>query len=330
MIARCARCQGTFTTDRFGVQSCPHCGSELLLADPDAPAPAQPPQPPAASAPPSAPSAEPPAGGASAGAPSLPPPPPPRAGGHGPPAPGWGSPPGGGWGSYPPPAAPQGEWPAPFADRARRGFFAAFFETWKLVTTSPQRFFGSVRSDQTGSALLFGVLCYTVGFVGQALYYMVSLRQLDIESIPEQSRKFVQLLAQTSVSAVVVGALVLGPLLALFVTYVGAAVWHLLLMLFRGANRPFDATLTVVAYACAPMLLLVVPMCGTFVAEIWTLVVLVIGLAAIHRCGWKAAAAVLTPVLLACVCSCSTVALSFSVLMKAFQDALRSVQETRI
>ena len=37
MIARCARCQGTFQTDTFGRQRCPHCGAELLLADPNAP-----------------------------------------------------------------------------------------------------------------------------------------------------------------------------------------------------------------------------------------------------------------------------------------------------
>jgi hypothetical protein len=57
MIARCARCQGTFQTDTFGPQRCPHCGAELLLADPNAPPPAAggPERP---SAPPSVPSQE--------------------------------------------------------------------------------------------------------------------------------------------------------------------------------------------------------------------------------------------------------------------------------
>ncbi|MGB8932553.1 MAG: YIP1 family protein, partial [Anaeromyxobacteraceae bacterium] len=63
MLARCARCQGTFQADRFGVQTCPHCGGEVLLSDPNAPqqgvgdpaTPAGGAPPPAA--PPSAPSA---------------------------------------------------------------------------------------------------------------------------------------------------------------------------------------------------------------------------------------------------------------------------------
>ena len=50
MLARCAHCQNTFETDRFGVQACPHCGQQVHLADPSAPPPpAPPPVPPAAS-----------------------------------------------------------------------------------------------------------------------------------------------------------------------------------------------------------------------------------------------------------------------------------------
>src|SRR5512139_3975394 len=156
MIARCARCQGTFTTDRFGRQICPHCGSELLLSDPNAPPgaegaplPATPPGPPAAppgagalpTAPPPPPDQGPPSGG-------WPPPPP---GGWPPPPPGgWQPPPPGGW-TRPPPAALTPDLAAPFAERKSRGFLAAFFATWKLVATEPQGFFRRVRIDQSGS-----------------------------------------------------------------------------------------------------------------------------------------------------------------------------------
>jgi Zn-dependent protease with chaperone function/predicted RNA-binding Zn-ribbon protein involved in translation (DUF1610 family) len=34
VTARCASCQETFTTRKFGAQRCPHCGAELILADP--------------------------------------------------------------------------------------------------------------------------------------------------------------------------------------------------------------------------------------------------------------------------------------------------------
>jgi hypothetical protein len=51
MLARCAFCQKTFDTDRFGVQPCPHCGQQVHLADPSAPAPTQPVAPPGPGAP---------------------------------------------------------------------------------------------------------------------------------------------------------------------------------------------------------------------------------------------------------------------------------------
>lgn len=156
MIARCARCQGTFQTDTFGRQRCPHCGAELLLSDPNAPLPpAGAPQPPPEPATPEAPTApaeaapeaapppsEPPRAEVPApepawmrgskqpawGAPPAPPeqhaaprgpelPPPP-----GPPAGGygpgggWGGPPGGGWG--PPPG---GGWGGPGGPGGPRG-----------------------------------------------------------------------------------------------------------------------------------------------------------------------------------------------------------------
>ena len=108
MIARCARCQGTFTTDRFGVQTCPHCGSEILLSDPAGGAPAGPGPGQAAAPPPPPPPA--PAGEPSWGAPPPPPPPgaapppwpppppPPPAGSAPPPPPGGWSDPTGGFG----------------------------------------------------------------------------------------------------------------------------------------------------------------------------------------------------------------------------------------
>src|SRR5918912_1028029 len=42
MRARCYHCQNAFDTDRFGVQRCPTCGTEVYLPDPAA-AQAQPP-----------------------------------------------------------------------------------------------------------------------------------------------------------------------------------------------------------------------------------------------------------------------------------------------
>src|SRR4051812_1137468 len=111
MLARCARCQSTFTTEKYGIQTCPNCGSEIHLADPNAPNP--PPAPPSA-----------PEGGGAWG--SAPPP------AGGPP----GEPPGGPTGGGGPGGPSDGE-SAPFARRQQLGFFPALVETWKLASLEP-------------------------------------------------------------------------------------------------------------------------------------------------------------------------------------------------
>jgi hypothetical protein len=331
MIARCARCQGTFTTDRFGLQTCPHCGSELLLSDPNPPeagaegAPAQPGEAPAPPPPPPAP----PAGDA------LPPPPPPGAPGAAPG--GWTPPPPGGWAPPPPPREPPrpDELPAPFAERKTLGFFRAFFSTWKLVALEPQRFFQRVRADQTVTALLFGVVASTAGNLVAGLYALVSgataneAFQPMIERLPEEQADFLRFYAE-SLPALTVAQMLLTPVLAVIGIYVAAALLHVALLVLRGAGRGFDATLTAVAYAAGLNVLNAVPGCGALLSLVWGLVVLVIGLGAIQRCGpGKAFAAVLAPAALACVCLCAAIGVS-APFLKALGEAARESGTTSL
>jgi hypothetical protein len=326
MLARCARCQGTFTTEKYGRQTCPHCGSELLLAEPGAQPPPPPAGEPAAPAQPEAgptwgatPPPPPSAGGPSAGAPppgGLPPPPPPS----------------GGWAPLPPsrPAA-EGALPAPFADRARRGFFSSFFETWKLASVETQKFFGRVRIDQTGSAILFGVLAGWVGATVAAVFGWLSgmsslamLRGL-MDRLPADQAEVMDKLSGLLGGGVALGQIVIAPIVTLVSIFVLAGVVHLLLLLFRGAQRGFDATLTVVGYSFGVQLLNAVPGCGGLIASVWQLVIAIIGLAAAHRCGTgKSAAAVLLPLLLLCCCLCLGVGLALGGLGSVIQHAAQA------
>ncbi|HSM92756.1 MAG TPA: YIP1 family protein [Anaeromyxobacteraceae bacterium] len=330
MIARCARCQGTFQADRFGVQTCPHCGGQVLLSDPNAPqgagdAGGQAGGPP----PPSAPPAPAPGSAPAGGAPSSSPPPP----GFGPPPAGFGPPPGGygpspgGYGAPPPwggggrPTGGPGQ-PSPFADRARLGFFRAYFETWKRAAIEPTEFFRSVRIDQTGSAILFGVIASTLGGWAQSFWASLTAastraQMLELSSkIPPQWAGFAKAFSEyaehaTSTTSLVSQAL-FAPLAAVVGIFVSAAIFHALLLLVRGANRGFDATLTVVGYAWGISLLQLIPECGALVVPIWMAVVLITGFAEAHRCGTgKGAAAVLLPMALLCVCLCGAIALAF-------------------
>jgi hypothetical protein len=298
MLARCAHCEGTFSTDRYGVQTCPHCGWEVLLPDPSATTPAEGAPPPAL---PDAPA--PPAG-------ATPPPwSPPPAGSWPPPPGGWAAPPV----AVPPPEAGES---APFAQRRRLGLFAAFGQTWRLVAFEPTRFFRAVKTSESGPALLFGVASFTIGtWVSLLFEWMAgqagsSAMQRLLERLPLRDAD-PELLAQLMERATlgrVLGTALVTPLAAVVAIYVFAALAHLLLLAVRGAPRGFTTTVTAVAYSYGLFLLQALPMCGGLIAIFWFLVVAITGLGEAQRCGsGKAAFAVLAPGVLACllVCACA-------------------------
>jgi hypothetical protein len=184
-----------------------------------------------------------------------------------------------------------------------------------------------VRVDQTGSAILFAVVSYTIGAAMQGLYAVLSGgRALNMilelaEQMPDEQARLLRAYAEGLTGSATLGQIVFAPLLALVAVYVGAGLTHLMLSLFRGATRPFDATLTTVAYAFAPMLLLAVPGCGGVIAPVWLVVSLVLGLAMSQRCGvGKAAGAVLAPGVLLCCC-CGVAGLGFGGLLRAMMGA---------
>lgn len=318
MLARCARCQGTFQTDRFGVQTCPHCGGEIHLADPSAPtAPPTTEQPPAAPPPPPPPGSEPSS--------AAPPPPP---GAPPPPPPGWGPAPGpygppGSFGGGGQPGGP--ELPSPFADRARLGFFKAYFETWKLAAIEPAAFFRRVRTDQPGAAVLFGVLSFSVGIVVQTFWTSLTAASMRAQ-IHEFSDRFLQgrddlaakladAVNEATTTSALVREAIFAPVSGLVLLFVGAAIVHALLLLVGGARRGFNATLTVAGYTMGLGLLQVIPQCGFPVALVWGAVVSIIGLAEAHRTGvGRSSAAVLLPVVLACICFCALALMAISAL----------------
>jgi len=330
MLARCARCQGTFTTEKFGLQTCPHCGSELMLADPSGGA-----APPPASAPP--PAAPPPAA-------EPPPVPPPGPSAEGPPAtpaspPAWPPPPPGGWGPlHPPPPPVWTEQASPFAERSARGFFAAFFETFKLVGTQPADFFRRVRVDQAGAAVLFGVIGSTVGnwasLVFGALTRAATLGQLQarVSDLPPEAARVLEQFASTidtlTSPEATAAQMLVAPLLSFVSIYLMAGVIHLVLMLFKGAGRGFGATLTVVGYASGLYLAMAVPQCGGLIALVWYLAVLIIGLGEAQRCGpGKSALAVFAPVLLLCACCCGLGAIGGAGAWSAIQQAAEAARQ---
>jgi hypothetical protein len=253
--------------------------------------------------------------------PPAPPPPPPTApgGGFGPPPGSFGPPPP----PFGPGGAPQdgGALSSPFADRAKLGFLRAFVQTWKLAAIEPALFFRRVRTDELKPAVLFGVLSWTVGAMASTVWAILTATatRTQLSEIAERirpqseagARFFGELAIKAADTATIVRQAIFSPISGLIILFVAAGLFHLLLLLVRGANRGFGATLTVVGYAMGLSLLQLIPQCGFPVAVVWAAVVTIIGLAEAHRSGvGKGAAAVLLPVALLCVCACGALILA--------------------
>ena len=88
----------------------------------------------------------------------------------------------------------------------------------------------------------------------------------------------------------------LSPLWLLIGLYLVAAVVHVVLLVVRGANQGYGATLRVFGYSAGPQLFTIVPFIGPAVGGVWSLVITVIGLREAHRTSTgKAVTAVLVP-----------------------------------
>jgi len=287
MRARCYRCQNTFETDRFGTQRCPNCGSEIHLPDPSAP-PAVQSEPAPAPAPAGGPQPE-----------SFPGPLP-------------------GWAPLPHGAPSVPEQSAPFAERAQRGFVSSYVETWKLAALEPARFFRQVRISETGSAVLFGLIAVTLG-----LWASLTFRYLSANATMSFVTQFTRWMGEGRLEngpllqmmramtlSYFLGSLVATPIAAFLVIILTAAVFHIVLLLVRGAPRGFESTLTVVGYAYGVFIVQALPVCGGVAAILWFAIAAIHGISESQRCGTaKAAFAVLTPALLACLCSCAAAVL---------------------
>ncbi len=94
------------------------------------------------------------------------------------------------------------------------------------------------------------------------------------------------------------------PAIILVIFFIEAAIFHLMLLVVGGAEQPFETTARVVAYVTGSTALFqMVPFCGGLIGLVWSIVVLIIGLAHAHETSMgRSAAAVLLPLFLCCLC----------------------------
>jgi len=192
----------------------------------------------------------------------------------------------------PPPALPVIPWEQPGLH-----VFSAFFQTAGMLLSSPRQSFERVaNTTRVARPLVFGLIVGLVGVAAETFWNLL-LRDLLPEFFPWADDRY-----RVSQAFAVMGAATAPVWLPMFLVLV-AALQHLFLFLVGGAKRGFVATFRVVAYSWVTMPLAIIPMCGQLAGGIWNIVLLVIGLSAVHQISTgRAAAAVLLPLILCCAC----------------------------
>jgi hypothetical protein len=177
----------------------------------------------------------------------------------------------------------------------------------------PGRLFQSARLDRGAAQLGFAVLTisafWTIGQIVEGLLLRGQRDQLrrilgGIASNPDLSpvlQRIIEAQTQASSTGWVIALALCTPVFAVVFLYLNAALTHGLAALLGQAKRGFAATFAACAYACAPLVLLAVPACGSIIAVIWVIVLTSIGMKVTHGISTGAAVAtVLAPYFVLC------------------------------
>jgi hypothetical protein len=224
--------------------------------------------------------------------------------------------PSGGPGAPPPPPGSEG---IPWENRRTLGFFPALLENVRQCLFEAAKFFEQMpKRENLGAALGYLAILGWVGAVGGFLWSLALrapqeafLRSLGIQP-PART------LGHSLEGIIFFLGILFAPVLILIVAFIWSAILHVILWIIGGAREGFEATLRVYSYSAgSTSLFQLIPVCGSLVGLIWSLVLQTIGLSRAHGISpGKAAVAVLLPLALCCV-----VVVAFAVLFAGFLTA---------
>ena len=167
----------------------------------------------------------------------------------------------------------------PFEDRQPLGFWRSYFQTWKLASLEPAKFYPAVgKSKDVTSSLLFFIATTVISVLIDAILHLSFTALLfpllpfirhgnaDVPSLPP---------AGLGILFVLIFGVLIVPFISFLILLFFAAITHLFLWLLRGAKGGFSTTLGTFGYASAPNL---IPVIGW----IWSSILVLFGLAHAH------------------------------------------------
>lgn len=201
----------------------------------------------------------------------------------------------------------------PWERRGELGFWTGWSRTVQQALLEPGRLFASARLDKGGAQLGFAVFTSSVFWaIGQILERLMLRGQTDrmreliaaVAQNPDVApvlQRMLEVQSRASSPGAVLALAALTPIFTFVMLYLSAGVTHAVAAVLGQAKRGFPATFAACAYACAPLVLLAVPACGSIVGVIWLVVLTGIGMKVTHRISTGgAAASALVPYFVLC------------------------------
>ena len=167
----------------------------------------------------------------------------------------------------------------------------------KQVLSTPSATFAQLPAEGGFTKPLFFYVLTAWTSSGTALAYQL------MAALINPSMVFGEVAISTSMMVgIFVGLLFFLPVILIFGLYVSAGLFHLALLMTRGANKPFEATFRALAYAQgSASVLQFVPLCGGYIYPALSIVYSVIALREVHRVElWRVVLAAVLLFLLFC------------------------------
>ena len=169
----------------------------------------------------------------------------------------------------------------------------SFVDTVRAVVLNPVGFFrGIARRGDFVNPLVFALICALIsGILGGIINFLISLAFGGGDPDFGAGGAFAALLAN----------IILTPIYWAIVLFIGAALFHLLVLLFvRPSNAGFEATFRAVSYASVYQLVSWIPLIGWIVGPVWGIILAIFGIREIHATTTgKAVLIVVIPVVVA-------------------------------
>jgi hypothetical protein len=170
------------------------------------------------------------------------------------------------------------------------GFLGAFFNTAKTVLFSPARFFRQNGAEEGyGSPLLYGLIVGIIGLGGSMVWQWFFFANLFEFKISPALPYSLQLIGFTLAL----------PLMVLLSIFLGSVVTHFCLIVVGGNKMGFQQTLRAVSYSYTGQLFGMIPVIGSTIGSIYTVILTIIGVKEGHGISTgRAIFAVLLPFIL--------------------------------